>query len=83
VPTYEYLCADCGAETEVRASITEKTAGLRPACPACAGTALRQVFRPVARVGGGSVPLASGMPVASAGPGGGPGGGCCGGGCCG
>jgi putative FmdB family regulatory protein len=68
VPTYEFTCRDCGSGTEVRASISDKRAGLSPRCGACAGTDLRQVLPRVA--------LRGRPPVAAAA-------GCCGAGGCG
>lgn len=57
--TYEYACEDCGALHEVRATLAEKERGLRPRCPNCGSSRLRQVFTAVnviTRPGGGSVP---------------------------
>lgn len=71
MPTYEYVCLDCGAGTEVRATVAEKAHGLAPRCGACEGAALRRAFTAVAVVGrqaGAAAPAPSG-------------GGCCGGAC--
>lgn len=75
MPTYTYLCTDCRATVEVRASVDEKHAGLQPACDRCGGTALRRSFQPVAIVAGGA--------GTSTGPAGGASGGgaCCAAGC--
>ena len=72
MPTYDFTCTDCGHATEVRATFSEKDAGLSPRCATCGGDDLRRLFRPVSVMG-------SRMPAPA--PAGG--GGCCGGGCCG
>ncbi len=35
MPTYAYHCQDCGAAFEVKATLAEYDAGLKPACPEC------------------------------------------------
>lgn len=35
MPTYDYVCQDCGKLFEMRASITEYSKGLAPQCPEC------------------------------------------------
>lgn len=72
MPTYAYICTDCGASTEVRATVAEKDEGLRPNCPACQGDALRRAFTPIASVGGSRAVPTAAAPA---------GGGCCAGGC--
>ncbi|HWB70667.1 MAG TPA: zinc ribbon domain-containing protein [Egibacteraceae bacterium] len=53
MPTYEFVCTDCGAATEVRASIRDREAGLpAPPCGVCGGAALRRLFGAVAVLGG-------------------------------
>lgn len=74
MPTYEFVCANCGSRLEVRASITEKAAGLEPRCARCEdGGHARRVFSAVALVGDRLLPTRAGPQ----------GGGCCGGSCCG
>lgn len=69
MPTYEFTCTGCGQRSELRASIAEKEAGLRPPCPACGSRELRQALSTVAVIGGGG-----GEPAEA-------GGGCCAAGC--
>lgn len=45
--TYEYQCNDCGAEFEVKATIAEKSRGLRPTCPNCGSSKATQVYTSV------------------------------------
>lgn len=35
MPTYEYVCEDCGKPFDVRASMSAYSEGLSPSCPAC------------------------------------------------
>jgi putative FmdB family regulatory protein len=44
MPVYEFRCEDCGKKFDVVATITEKEAGIAPACPRCGGARARQVF---------------------------------------
>jgi putative FmdB family regulatory protein len=53
MPTYEYLCAKCGASTEVMATVAEKEAGLKPVCPACGSTKMVQSFGQISVLGRG------------------------------
>jgi len=68
---YEYRCDQCGRAFNVRATLAEKEAGLRPSCPHCLSERTSQVFSAVFVRGG---PTA-GAPPASCGPGAMPG--CC------
>ena len=66
--TYEYRC---GKLYEVRATVAEKSRGLRPECPACGSPEVTQTYTSmnvVTRSGGG-------VPPGFCGPG--PGAGCC------
>lgn len=45
MPTYDYQCQVCGQTFEVRATITQKTAGLEPECPECHSKTTIQAFR--------------------------------------
>jgi putative FmdB family regulatory protein len=77
VPMYEFLCTDCGASTDVFASLAEKEAGLTVTCGACGGDRTRRALSTVAVRGRASQAAAAPSAAPSAG------GGCCGGGCCG
>jgi len=73
MPRYDYQCELCQAIFEVKASITEKEAGLKPVCPACQSQSTRQVITSglilhTANTGSGS--------ISNCGPNAGPG--CCG-----
>ena len=35
MPSYDYLCQDCGHAFEVRSSIGDYSKGLKPRCPRC------------------------------------------------
>jgi putative FmdB family regulatory protein len=71
MPTYDYVCQDCGAPFEVRASMAEYSQGLEPRCPHCGSRKAIRTFTSVSvftgrRAGG------SGACGPAAGPG------CCG-----
>jgi putative FmdB family regulatory protein len=51
VPTYEYVCDECGAEHEIVQAMTDPTLTI---CPACDKPALRKVFTNVGVVFKGS-----------------------------
>jgi len=44
VPVYEHECEVCGRKFDVIATLAEKEAGLKPACPKCGSKRVRQVF---------------------------------------
>ncbi len=44
MPFYAFQCEECGETFEVRASIKEKEAGLKPECPKCHNKKIRQVI---------------------------------------
>ena len=44
MPIYMFHCQECGQGFEVRASIKEKEAGLKPACPQCSSQVVQQVL---------------------------------------
>lgn len=73
MPTYDYVCGDCGKPFEVRASISEFSKGLKPQCPHCGSEKSIRTFTSInvltARRAGGPGPGACGP---TAGPG------CCG-----
>jgi putative FmdB family regulatory protein len=51
VPTYEYVCDECGAEQDIVQAMTDPTLTI---CPACDKPALRKVFTNVGVVFKGS-----------------------------
>lgn len=48
MPTYEYICTNCGQKFEIKASMSEKGKGLKTTCPTCGGTQAQQVLSSVA-----------------------------------
>lgn len=44
MPFYAFQCEQCGETFDVRASIKEKEAGLKPDCPRCRHNKTRQVI---------------------------------------
>jgi putative FmdB family regulatory protein len=74
MPTYDYQCQECGHTFEVRATISQKAAGLKPECPECHSTATQQAFRSMMFIRSGDGGEATSMPLAC-GPNMGPG--CC------
>lgn len=44
MPLYEFVCKQCKAVYEIRATVEEKQAGLNLSCRACGSTDLAQVF---------------------------------------
>ena len=72
MPLYDFLCEDCDELFEIRASIKEKEAGLKPGCPKCHSKKTRQVITAglVIRTRDGIS-----LPLPSCGPNAGPG--CC------
>jgi putative FmdB family regulatory protein len=47
VPAYDYSCADCGAQFEVRMSIAAYSKGEKPACEACGSARVERAFTAV------------------------------------
>lgn len=73
MPTYDYLCEECGETFELKATVAEYSAGLEAHCPSCGSERAIRTFSGIgisgaARDGGTSGPIC--------GPGAGPG--CCG-----
>ena len=68
MPIYEYVCNDCGATTELRMSVAEKTKSSKVECQKCGSQSVRQVFGGVGMLVGGKFYPDDG-------------GGCCGPGC--
>ncbi len=54
MPLYDYQCQACGKVFEVRATIKEKEAGLKPVCPKCGRHAVRQKLATVRTLRGGN-----------------------------
>lgn len=71
MPTYEYVCIECGEKIEIYASIAEKEKGLKVSCPKCHSKKVAQIFGNFMVMGSSK----SGGPIC--GPQAGPG--CCGG----
>lgn len=73
MPTYEYVCTECGERIEVYATITEKEKGLKIACPKCGSTKVVRVFGSVmvmgSSKGGGFNPGSTSCCGPAAGPG--------------
>lgn len=44
MPYYSFTCETCDTRFEVRATIAEKEAGLRPSCPVCGDRHVRQLI---------------------------------------
>jgi len=44
MPLYDFHCEHCDEDFEVRASIRDKEAGLKPECPKCHSQKTRQVI---------------------------------------
>ena len=51
MPTYDYECRECGQVFEVRATMSQKTAGLDPECPRCHCHHVDQAFRSIMVIG--------------------------------
>ena len=59
--TYEYRCDSCETVFEIKATVAEKTRGLRLECPTCGSPQATQVYRSMAVLsrsgsGGGAPP---------------------------
>jgi putative FmdB family regulatory protein len=78
MPLYEFLCTDCGASTDVFASLAQREAGLDVTCAACGSDRTRRALSTVAIRGRASSSVLTGPTASPASSGG-----CCGGGCCG
>jgi putative FmdB family regulatory protein len=44
MPTYEYECKKCNYRIEVKASVKEKSEGLKIKCPECGSEDVKQLF---------------------------------------
>lgn len=74
MPRYDYQCRVCGQTFEVRATISQKEAGLEPECPECHSKTTIQAFRSMTFIRSSNSPGAAPMPM-GCGPDVGPG--CC------
>ena len=73
MPFYAFHCEECGETFEIRATIHEKEAGLKPECPQCNSAQTRQIITAGVTLRGSGI-LESTRPTCS--PSSGPG--CCG-----
>lgn len=76
MPTYEFLCTDCGAGTDVRSSIAELEAGLSVACATCGSASTRRALSTFAVRGRASAAATASAASAASAPSGGCAGGC-------
>ncbi|MGE5483399.1 MAG: FmdB family zinc ribbon protein [Ignavibacteriales bacterium] len=44
MPTYEFVCSECGTRAEGSATVAEKEKGLHLTCPECRSPNMRRVF---------------------------------------
>lgn len=51
MPLYTYTCTVCVAQTDIRATVAEKSAGLSPVYAHCGATDLRQQFHATGLIG--------------------------------
>lgn len=72
MPTYEYVCQDCGHPFEIHSSISDYAKGLRPRCPHCQSDRAIRTFTGVQML----TSRGSGRGAGGCGPAAGPG--CCG-----
>ena len=47
MPTYDYVCQDCGQRFDVRMSISAYTAGAKPSCSSCGSANVERGFTTV------------------------------------
>ncbi|MCM8766780.1 MAG: zinc ribbon domain-containing protein [Candidatus Omnitrophica bacterium] len=70
MPTYQYICNDCGQKFDFYMSISEKESGKKPNCPNCNSSNVIKVFGNItiigSRSGGSNLPPVCGP---KAGPG--------------
>ena len=61
MPTYEYVCSDCNAPFEMKATIAEYEDGLDSSCPLCESENTQRVFSAAfVSTSGGSDPMPAG-----------------------
>lgn len=44
MPSYDFICRECGTLFEVQATFAEKSAGLNPDCPNCRAKETHQII---------------------------------------
>ncbi len=44
MPTYDYVCQDCGQVFSLQASVSEYSKGLQPTCPYCGSKKVVRTF---------------------------------------
>jgi putative FmdB family regulatory protein len=47
MPTYRYVCTECGEETKIWATFAEQGQGRKVTCPRCGSQKMARVFRNV------------------------------------
>ncbi|MFW5981451.1 MAG: FmdB family zinc ribbon protein [bacterium] len=52
MPTYNYKCRNCKNTFSIKASIKEKSKGLKAICPECEGKDIFQTFNSIGIMGG-------------------------------
>ena len=68
MPYYDFECKDCGSVMTVKASISDKEAGLNVNCSSCGSKKTEQVFKEMTVLAGG---ISEPAPVRSSAPSGG------------
>jgi putative FmdB family regulatory protein len=46
MPSYDYVCRECGERFAIRLSIAAYSSGVRPTCAACGSTAVERSYSP-------------------------------------
>lgn len=64
MPTYSFVCRDCGRTYEIKCAISERDSAR---CPACGSSNKRQDYRGFAQVGRNSAAGGRALPAASCG----------------
>ncbi|MGC8797931.1 MAG: FmdB family zinc ribbon protein [candidate division WOR-3 bacterium] len=62
MPVYEFCCDDCNKKFDLVATLQEKEAGLKPACPYCGSTRVHQVFGRFTVIGGSKTDIDADLP---------------------
>jgi putative FmdB family regulatory protein len=63
MPSYDYVCQDCGKPFEIQVSVAEYSKGIKPGCPNCGSPKAIRTFTSVTVLtsrGGSSGPAACG-----------------------
>ncbi len=53
MPAYDYVCEECGAQFEVRMSMSEYSSGTKPPCEQCGSKKVERAFTAVNVLTGG------------------------------